>query len=75
MGRKINSQAYIRAELIETLDDLGVVINVWLLAKKAFGFLLCTSRVHVIDKEGLSTLRISKLDRRTKLSFHFISLI
>ena len=63
MGRKINSQAYIRAELIETLDDLVVVINVWLLAKRAFDFLLCTSRVHVIDKEGLSTLRFSKLDR------------
>ena len=47
MGRKINSQAYIRAELIETLDDLVVVINVWLLAKRAFDFLLCTSRVHV----------------------------
>jgi hypothetical protein len=36
VGRKINSQAYVRAELIETLDDLGVVINVWLLAKKGF---------------------------------------
>gem|GEM_PF-2617020 len=37
--------------------------------KRAFDFLLCTSRVHVIDKEGLSTLRFSKLDRGISFPF------